>query len=168
MINHGKKARYSSCLDLLGDYVMCHDDVMKWKHFPPYWPFVRGIHRSPLNCPHKGQWCGALMFSLICVWINGWVNNREAGHLRRHRSHYDVIVIMSLQTGTWKAMRWNSACIGPSDNKFCDFGGKWHLNMISISISVSFHRQKQSIWWLWLNKHLQRFHLRLIVCEKER
>ena len=33
------------------------------------------------------------MFSLICAWINGWVNNREAGDLRRHRAHYDVIVM---------------------------------------------------------------------------
>ena len=65
-----------------------HDDVMKWKHFPRYWPFVRGIHRSPVNSPH-----GALMFSLTCVWINGWVNNREAGDLRPIRAHYDVIVM---------------------------------------------------------------------------
>ena len=66
-----------------------HDDVIKWKHFPRYWPFVRGIHRSP----HKGQWRGALMFSLICVWINDWVNNSEAGDLRRNLAHCDVIVI---------------------------------------------------------------------------
>ena len=65
-------------------------DVIKWKHFPPYWPFVRGMHRSPVNSPHKGQWRGALMFSLIRVWINGWVNNREAGELRRYLAHYDV------------------------------------------------------------------------------
>ena len=70
-----------------------HDDVIKWKHFPPYWPFVRGIHRSQMNSPHKGQWRGALLFSLICAWINDWVNNRDAGELRRHRSHYDVIVM---------------------------------------------------------------------------
>ena len=70
-----------------------HDDVIKWKHFPRYWPFVRGIHRSPVNSPLKGQWRGALMFSLICVWINGWVNNREAGDLRRYRAHYDVTVM---------------------------------------------------------------------------
>ena len=70
-----------------------HDDVIKWKHFPRYWPFVRGIPRSPINSPHKGQWCGVLMFSLICAWINGWVNNREAGDLRRYRAHYDVIVM---------------------------------------------------------------------------
>ena len=59
-----------------------HDDVIKWKHFPRHWPFVRGIHRWRVNSPHKGQWRGALVFSLICVWINGWVNNREAGNLR--------------------------------------------------------------------------------------
>ena len=74
--------------------LMHHVDVIKCKHFPRYWPFVRGIHRSPVNSPHKGQWRRALMFSLICVWINGWVNNREAGDLRRYRAHYDVIVMI--------------------------------------------------------------------------
>ena len=69
-----------------------HEDIIKWKHFPRYWPFVRGFHRSPVNSPHKGQWRGALMFSLIC--INGWVNNGEAGDLRRYRAHYDVTVIL--------------------------------------------------------------------------
>ena len=71
-----------------------HDDVIKWKHFPRNWPSVRGIHRSPVNSPHKGQWRGALMFSLICVWINGWVNSREAGDLRRYHAHYDVTVMI--------------------------------------------------------------------------
>ena len=47
----------------------------------------------PVNTPHKGQWRGALMFILICTRINGWVKNREAGDLRRHRAHYDVIVM---------------------------------------------------------------------------
>ena len=70
-----------------------HDDVIKWKHFPRHWPFVRGIHWSPVNSPHKGQWRGALIFSLICSWINGWVNNGEASDLTRHGTHYDVIVM---------------------------------------------------------------------------
>ena len=70
-----------------------HDDVIKWRHFPRYWPFVRGIRRPPVNSPHKGQWRGALMFSLICAWIDGWVNNREAGDLRCHRAHYDATVM---------------------------------------------------------------------------
>ena len=42
-----------------------HDDVIKWEHFPRYWPFVRGSHRSPVKSPHKGQWRGTLMFPLI-------------------------------------------------------------------------------------------------------
>ena len=68
-----------------------------WRHqmetFPRYWSFVRGIHRSPVNSPHKGQWRGDLMFSLIRAWTNGWVNNRDYGDLRRHRAHYDITVI---------------------------------------------------------------------------
>ena len=70
-----------------------HDDVIEWKHFMLYWSFVWGIHWSMVNSPHKGQWRGALMFSLIYVWINGWVNNREAGDLRCHRTHYDITVM---------------------------------------------------------------------------
>ena len=73
-------------------YLATYDDVIKRKHFPCYWPFVRGIHRSPVNPPLKGQWRGALMFSLICAWTNGWVNNREAGDLRSYRAHHDVAV----------------------------------------------------------------------------
>ena len=58
-----------------------------------------------------GHLCGeftgprrALMFSLICARINGWVNNGEAGDLRRHRAHYDVIVMVWISTrpiGSW-------------------------------------------------------------------
>ena len=86
-----------------------HDDVIKWKLFPRYWPFVRGIHRSPVNSLHKGQWRGALMFSLICVRINGWVNNREAGDLRRHLAHYDVSV-MSMNTIQMKIFPSKCSC----------------------------------------------------------
>ena len=70
-----------------------HDGVIKWKHFPRYWPFVCGIHRSTVNSPHKGQCRGALIFPLEIRRINGWVNNREAGDLRLAHAHYDVIVM---------------------------------------------------------------------------
>ena len=110
-----KSLHYSSCLNMethfaikrvgsdngLPPLCVCsgirpsHDDVIKWNHFPRYWPFVRGIHRYPVNSPHKGQWRGALMFSFICVWINGWVNNREAGELRRYRAHYCVTAMLT-------------------------------------------------------------------------
>ena len=76
-----------------------HDGVIKWQHFPRYWPFVRGIHRSPVNSPHKGQWRGALVFSLICGRINGWVNKWEADDLRHHHTHYDVTVRLYPQYG---------------------------------------------------------------------
>ena len=78
------------------DSFLPHDDVIKWKHFPRYWLFVRGIHRSPVNSTHKGQWRGALMFTLICSWMNGWVNNRVAGDLRRYRAHHDVTVMRTI------------------------------------------------------------------------
>ena len=64
--------RRSTEISVHGGEPRCHDDVIKWKHFPRCWSFVRGIHRSPVISPHKGQWRGALMFSLICVRINGW------------------------------------------------------------------------------------------------
>ena len=71
-----------------------HDDVIKWKHFPRYWPFVRRILRSPVTSSHKGQWSGIVIFSLICAWIKGWVNNCEAGDLRRHPAYYVVTVMI--------------------------------------------------------------------------
>ena len=65
-----------------------HDDVIKWKHFPRYWTFVRGIHRSPVNSPHKGQWHGALMFSLMNKRLRkpwwGWWFMTPLSSLWRH------------------------------------------------------------------------------------
>ena len=81
-------------LMIFSECIQIHDDVIKWKHFPRYWPFVRGIHRSLVKSPHKGHWPGALMFSLICAWINGCVNNREVGDLRRYRANYEVTVMI--------------------------------------------------------------------------
>ena len=64
----GLLLRVRNRIDIAVDDGTQHDDVIKWKHFPRYWPFVRGIHQSPVNYLHKGQWRGALMFSLICFW----------------------------------------------------------------------------------------------------
>ena len=66
-----------------------------WRHHMETFSVLLAIcaGNSPVNSPHKDQWRGALMFSLICVWINGWVNNREAGDLRRYHAHYDVTVM---------------------------------------------------------------------------
>ena len=73
-----------------GSVFLIHDDVIEWKHFPRYWPFVRGIHRSPVNSPHKGQWRGALMLSLIspCKRLSkrswGWWFETLSRPLLRH------------------------------------------------------------------------------------
>ena len=68
-----------------------------WRHqmetFSALLAICAGNSPAPVNFPHKGQWRGALMFALICVWINAWVNNRKAGDLRRYCAHYDVIVM---------------------------------------------------------------------------
>ena len=72
-----------------------HDNAIKQKHFPRYWTFVRGIHRSPVDSLHKDQWRGSFMFSLIYAWTNGCANHCDAGDLRRHRTHYDVTVMWS-------------------------------------------------------------------------
>ena len=68
-----------------------HDNVIKWKHFPRYWSFVRGIHRSPVNSPHKGQWRGALLFSFelrlnkrLSKQSLGWRFETPSCSLRRH------------------------------------------------------------------------------------
>ena len=80
---------------LEGCDVTMHGDIIiiKWKHFPRYWPFVWGIHRSSVNSRHKDQWRRVLMFSLMCASTNGSVNNRGAGDLRCHRANYDVTIM---------------------------------------------------------------------------
>ena len=56
-------------------------------------PLWWGTHRSPVHSPNNGQWRGALMFSLICDWTNGWTNNRDVGDSKPHRAHYYVTVM---------------------------------------------------------------------------
>ena len=84
-----KSNRYEMKTTNICDGRLLHDDVIKWNHFLHNWPFVWGIHQSPVNSPHKSQWRGALMFSLICTSINGSVNNHEASDLRHHHCNAD-------------------------------------------------------------------------------
>ena len=64
-------------------------------------------HRSMLGISVLRNLSEMLCFLLTSIlyilwyapWINGWVNNREAGDLRKHRAHYDVIVG---KWGTWQ------------------------------------------------------------------
>ena len=85
-----------------------HDDIIKWRYLPRYWPFVRGIHRSPVNSSHKGQWRGALMLSLICAsnkrlseqsW--GWWFETPWRSLWRHCSDYPIADTGVLLYASW-------------------------------------------------------------------
>ena len=103
---------------MLWNFIIVHDDVIKWKHFPHYWPFVWGIHRWQVNSLHKGQWRGALMFSLIC----GGVNSREAGDLRHHHTHYDVTVMLILEmTGHlwWQSCHHDNSLLSMDHGQNC-------------------------------------------------
>ena len=132
-----------------------HGDVIKWKHFPRYWQFVGGIHRGPVNSPHTGQWRGALMFSLISTRINGWVSNGEARDLRRHRPHYDVIVMSttnSILTSMYcmchctadTAMNSITWLINQSAPSKCNLGVNEIISLYRITRS-----EKRYIIWLW-------------------
>ena len=76
---------------------VAHVTMTWWRHqmeiFSALLAICAGNSTVPVISPHKGQWRAALMLSLICAWLNGWVNNREAGDLRRYVAHYDVIVM---------------------------------------------------------------------------
>ena len=95
-----------------------------WRHqmetFSALLAICAGNSPVPANSPHKGQWRGALMFSLICVWINGWVNNREAGYLRRYRAHCDVTVMLKR-----KRIYWYRNCNPVTWNRRSDKQGGW-------------------------------------------
>ena len=74
------------------------NDVIKWKHFPRNWSFVKGIDRSPVDSPQEGQWLGALMVSLICPEQTFEQIIEKVGNLRRHRAHYDVFLMVIMHT----------------------------------------------------------------------
>ena len=76
--------------------------------------WLRGIHRSPVNSPHTDQWRGALMFALICAWTNGWVNNQDAGELKRHSAHYDATVMWRRIVIQWSGQPWDDLAFNAS------------------------------------------------------
>ena len=95
-----QKMSYCSLfVDILHKHVLGYNRQLNslWRHqmetFSALLAICAGNSPVPVSSPHKGQWRGALMLSLICVWINGWVNNGEAGDMGRYRAHYDVTVM---------------------------------------------------------------------------
>ena len=87
--------------------------------------------------PLKGQWRGALMFYLICAWIDGWVNNRDARDLRRHRAHYDVTVIIGEK--------------GPMP--------PWYIAVMCCKYMMNFH-----MFWVYITQNSVRFSFFFLFC----
>ena len=110
----------------------CHNDVIKWKDFPRYWPFAQGIHRSPVNSSDKGQWRGALMFSLIYAWANGWINYRYASDLRRHGANYNVIAMLLHNIGSASRSR-DFTRFGPGGSTLSRFPCKTPIGKVGTS-----------------------------------
>ena len=85
-----------------------HDDVIKWKYFPRCWPFVKGIHRSPMDSPHKDQWDAELWWFL---WSAPEQLNKQSSRWwfeTHNRAHYNLtlmaVCVFALFDGvmTWK------------------------------------------------------------------
>ena len=118
-------------------YETLHDVVNKWKHLPRYWPFVRGIYRSPVNTPHKGQWRRALMFSLICAWINGkqwwrWWFGTPSRPLWRHCNDF----LLSLQNSVHASLN-PVDCIEVDSTDW--LSKMWNCNDVGFSLKALFH-----------------------------
>ena len=109
-----------------------HDDVINWKHFPRYWPFVRGIYRSLVNSPHKGQWRGTLMFSLFCIWKNGSVNTWDAGDLRCHRTHYDFTLVTLIYYEWQWACRRELVSLGHDKSKLVALNCNRYMHLLCV------------------------------------
>ena len=82
----------------------------------------------------QGHWRGALMFSLICTWINHWVNNGEAGDFRRYRTHYDIIV-----------MNYRETCLSNSPH-LVSYPTFWVIDFIAYLNTWLEHVRKISVW----------------------
>ena len=116
---------------LMSRYISQNSGCAWWRHqmetFSALLAICAGNSLAPVNFPHKGQWRGALMFALICVWINAWVNNRKAGDLRRYCAHYDVIVMGYLSMPRLQ---------------FCE----WCEQSINVSEYNSYHTETERCW----------------------
>ena len=159
----------------VNQFMLCFLPNTLWRHqmetFPRYWPFVRGIHRSPVNSPHKGQWRWALVFSLIYAWIKGWVNNREACDLRWHRPHYDVTVMLPPNRPWYVYIQATTIDIYLTQNgaKFSVYSGHIRTNVLThviviFTIISQFHTASymSSAWW---RHQKETFSALLALCE---
>ena len=80
---------------------LTHNDVMTWKCFLHYWPFVWGIHRSPVDSPHKGPEMQRFDVFFCLFAISCWTNSPVASDFRCLNSH------VTLQEWFWYITFWS-------------------------------------------------------------
>ena len=126
---------------------ICHDDVIKKKHFPRYWPFVWGIHRSPVNSPHKGQWAE--------LWCFLW-----SAPIKRLSKHSRGWWFETLSRPLWRHFNvWHvSSQRHPSniDNRYLQ-SLKHAENKGRGEINVSPHRELQGVTYLFTGFRIRLF-----------
>ena len=130
-----------------------HDDVIKWKHFPRFWPFVPVTGEFPSQSSDAELWC-----FLICAWTNDWINNRDAGDMRGHRAHYDVTVMMFflVYMFIWNKLACEQTSIH-TDN-FITITSRWRLKSPAsrlftqpcIQAQIKYHIKAPRHWPLWI------------------
>ena len=118
--------------------VYIHDDDIKWKHFPRYWPFVRGIHRSTVK-------------RSFVVFFDLRLNERlskqlRRRYLRRHRTHYDVIVLCNanLDISSSKHSGWRQAVLDWTDGIYIYERTRYTLFHVNKSKSRYYFRKNTS------------------------
>ena len=130
-----------------------HDDVIKWKHLPRYWPFVRGIHRSPVNSPHKGQWRWADVFFYLRLtkrlskqsW--GWWFETLFLPLWRHRNHaVSANRILWVHAGFWW---YHGILLVHLQDSVGAFGAKWLTKWLHHAKAPP---RRGVLRWEWSNK----------------
>ena len=127
-----------------------------WRHLMEIFSALLALcaGNSPVTgeFPHKSQWRGALMFSLICAWTNGWVKNRDAGDLRRHRAHYDVTAMIYLYVtslGSGKSYDCPIQFLWSNPEEYA----KYITRICSALRSLQQNKRQQGMFRLWILYH---------------
>ena len=150
-----------------------------WRHqmetFSALLAICAGNTPVPVNSLHKGQWRGAFMLSLVCAWINLWVNNREADDLRRYCAHY--VIVMNL-IDSIKVKPCHTWCL-PFDtfkrfitwwrHQMETFPRHWpfcaeitgHYDVTAMSLNRQYFFTKGNVWSIadkWIRRSIEKLH----------
>ena len=135
---------------------MLHDDVMKWKHFPRYWPFVRGIHRSPVNSPVTrsfGVFFDLRLNKRLSKQSWGWWFETLSRQLWRYRidgypqPHLVRGIVVCICMSLWSSLWLFSVCLFDKPSMIIDGLVQDCSNSIAKALELLQSCTKPSIWF---------------------